>query len=455
MKRFQIAGITMLSLGTLTGCPSTYIGNIKFSNEELCSKEYSKSDCLPQARYEDIQRFNLIQSRPLLSARDIKNLDTLSLAENVVTEVYPNSAGETASGITVSVDHPRAFNSNLIPSYLGRIFAADTDGKDILVPKFGNITYPRLDTALVEKVPTERLVHTKVKGIEEKQIQAKFSVNVSDIVAQSLTGTTLPFELPAKLKADLLEIVAGFSYKSSSKSLGNGVFEYVQLETEFLDKIIENLSKNELIHIRGTNKNLLSCLKSESFEPIAQTSSAVYVGDALNHIESDAIKLADESQIAEKLAISIVNRMEDPVSVDKKRIYGFITGVSILRTSGSAKVCSTLGADIGSVDSNIDPTDICQQLKATVTETVTAFYQAKKVSNNPDETATSANPITDEQIAVQAAAVSKKVTNAFAIGYAKSSAKDLSLSDHGSVLSIHYIPLIIPRLTAEIPTCNP
>jgi hypothetical protein len=164
----------LLFLTSISGCSNLYVGNVKFSKQEVCSKEYASSisewvpdfmefsgvhsDCLPPTSVANAQRYYFCRFRLPVSSEELDAVDS-------ATPTSPN----------------------LLKSVVGRTFiAGDVSTKHWAPPSTGNIFFIPSNSSSVAAMPTNRYVKSAISGIVERQTSINVGASAEGILTAAL-----------------------------------------------------------------------------------------------------------------------------------------------------------------------------------------------------------------------------------------------------------------------------
>jgi hypothetical protein len=388
----------------LSGCGSIYVGNVRFSADEICSKELASArnpdmGCMPPTRAENAQGFYLARFR---------------------LQVSPAEAESLLSG------QPAAPSVNHLPSWIGRIFVARSGEQDSSAevrwqaPPDGNIEFLPLSGAPEKKLATELQVKTDISGAVEKKLDASASFNPAEVVSSAMTAAGLvPAALPG-LHGVLSEAVAKVGFERTSLDAGRGTYYYVSMKSAQLDSLTSALARCGWRVSQAPGSQRSTFPGAELFALMNKVASGL----------SDCLADGADSPIDPNVKMLLASVARERGARSDARVFGMVIGAAILRTEGRSELCSRQ--------------DLSLLASGTATSLSTSACEALRLllNNFADKPGqTPAAPGQSQQAATLTPDQRKSLLMSLAFEYARSAYKAMQLYPHTSVLAIHWIPL--------------
>lgn len=392
------------SLALLAGCGSIYVGNVRFSSDEICSRELASArnpntGCMPPTRAENAQGFYLARYR---------------------LQVSPAEAESLLSGqaLAPSVNH--------LPSWIGRVFVAragEKDGQGEIrwqAPQDGNIEFLPLSGAPETKIATELQVKTDITGAVEKKLDAGASFNPAEVVSSAMAAAGLAPAAWPGLQEVLSDTVAKVGFQRTSLDAGRGTYYYVSMKSAQLDSLTSALARCGWRVSQSPGSQQSTFAFAELFALMSKVASG------LDNCLADGADSPIDPNVKALLASVARERGARPDA----RTFGMVIGVAILRTEGRSELCSRQDLSLlASGTSASLTTSACESLRLLLNN------HAEKPALAPTQTPQSqqTTTLTPDQ--------RKSLLMALAFEYARSSYKAMQLYPHTSVLAIHWLPM--------------
>lgn len=379
-----------------SACSSIYVGNISFTETEVCSEEYASrirtTGCLPPAPVANTQGYFLKRFRLSIPEQDGKNLAELA------------SKDEKSS------------KTNVVPSIIGRMFKAEMGaGNRVIVPETGGRISFLPDE--MNDVPTE-IVRMDLTGVVRKKIGLDTNLDAGALIDAAAKSTGL--SVPPAVKNQLTLYWA--AHKDSIDA-SSGSYYYASIEPKVLAQLARDLETKGYMIAQSPAQETQETEHwlSNSYAKVENLYAAVpsisYNKDSGNFDfgsdEKDGAKTNDS-------------------------VLGIVIGAAIIRTkAGRSELCSDM--ELGNL-SGIDPASNCGTLKTILEKFSQGKPWGELPNAAPDAAAAKATEKADQGAFLRA----------FSFSYANAKYKTLSIGDHSSLLAIQWLPIRrFPQLTVE------
>jgi hypothetical protein len=426
MKKLIAVGMLLLPFTSHAGVK---VGDIDFSYEEVCSKEYTGKrygfdtlGCLPPQRFVETQKYYFTKLRPPIGETEVKEIN--DKAQKI--EVENVSATGTSASNT---------DSNVAPSFIGRIFPFGEEFEEDRtkeVPADGQLTIPPLDYDIT-KLPTKVMLSTELGGASSSQRKMGLKIDVDGLVTTVLAQNPQLIKTKEILTKALKDVTASYEASQEATQSSLGKFQYVSIKSDVLDGIIQGLSDRCLIVTNVEKAKSTGASKEHSYS--CKTSQTPFSKDYNGFNTDDYLN-------------ALVKRMDQNNNNNlfghSASYYGLIIGAAIINTSGLSSKCTATSASIS--NTTFDPGKIfsCDDLAARINAKI---EEKKKQADesNPAEPASEAQKELVKMTSNEKEEVSKALAAAY-ISSKNSVLKNLKLDGHSTILSIQYIRISPPRI---------
>lgn len=379
--------LVMLAASTIcVACSSIYVGNVKFSETEVCSEEYSSrivsTGCLPPAPVANAQSYMFKRFRLPITESE-QELIGKRIEKN------PIENGQ----------------ENMLPNILGRIFIADHKEGIVTVPEAGGqITF--LSGELTH-LPTE-LVKMDMTGAAKKKISAGTEVDMTALIEQAANAANLT-KLSPETKSKL---AASLSFSKQSTDISTGSYYYVSIEPQALANLVEALWKEGYMvgqapkretadGYGGGNGSYQESLNSKAEIPVITYSTA----DHSFRINTRCLGERD--------------------CEPKQSAFGVVIGAAVIHTkSGNSASCTRREFSALSAASGVSAT--CQELQKIVSGAVSSVVSSVAATELPNK---------------EDAAKLPYFIQSLQFGYANTTLKTQDVGNHASLLAIKWLPM--------------
>lgn len=424
----KMIAVVMLLL-PFTSHAGVKVGDIDFSYEEVCSKEYTVKwfgfdtlGCLPPQRFVETQKYHFTRLRPLINETEVKGIN--DKAQDVIENV--SSTGTAASNI----------DSNLAPSFIGRIFPFGEEFEEDRtkeVPTDGQLTTPPLSYD-INKMPTKVMLSTELGGASASQRKMGLKIDVDGLVTTVLAQNPQLIKTKEILTKALKDVTASYEATQEATQSSLGKFQYVSIRSDVLDGIIQGLSDRCLIvtNLEKAKSPVAPKVYSHSCKPSQTPFSKDYNGFKTDDYLNALVTRMDQNNKN--------NLFGHPASY-----YGLIIGAAIINTSGLSSKCSTTSGSISNTTFTPGKISSCDELAAKIN---TKIEENGKQNNgsNPAEPPSEAQKEVGKMTSNDKEEISKALAEAY-ITSKNTVLKNLKLDGHSTILSIHYIRIAPSRVS--------
>lgn len=405
---------------TLTGCSTMYVGNIEFSKDQVCSKEYSSilgdlwpgvfsglnGDCLPPVPVANVQRYYFDRFRLPIYVDWSKDKGGSELDEE-------------------------------LSSIVGRVFAAGEIGDKEWAPtNTGNIAFLPLlneDVSAQDTKPLRVLkyVKTSIAAADERRREYNVVADAESVLKMALGNNSVFFD---KIKSkpgysDLIAGIIGFGSSKSSLNMSMGEYVYYSVEYNQLAQLIMLFNECDWTMIRETKTTR---------QGILGIGSGGYPFGRNDKDGNKVLKKCEMSDAGNEKGRSfddgVIRRLRRISELADKyhniEHIGMVVGVAVLRTrSATSLSCGSYFLGIGnkSGDSG-DSGGICGKLKDRI-----------------DKFVNGQNPGVDFNDVKEVIPSSVDLVSVVNAVYNGGAAKKMNMEDHASVLAIQWVPLDIRK----------
>lgn len=384
MKKATLAILAASSL--CAACSSIYVGNVKFSETEVCSEEYSTrlpfvyTGCLPPAPVANAQSYMFQRFRLPITENEQKNIE-----ETIKSGQY--SSGE-----------------NLLPNILGRVFVATEKGGEVIVPDAGGqITFLPGE---MDCLPTE-LVKMDMTGAAKKKISASTEIDMAALINQAAAVANIT-SLSSTTKNQL---AASLSFSKESMDTSSGSYYYISIEPQALAKLAEKLWVKSYMAEQAPERGRA--------EGIWLGNGSYKESISASGIPAISYDAADQTFTVQ--AECLDNAQHGCSSLAKGKVFGVVIGAAIIHTkSGSSASCTRNDFALLGTASSVSPT--CLQLENTIQGAVSSVV-ATELPKNED------------------AAKLPYFIKSLQLGYASATLKTQDVGNHASLLAIKWLPI--------------
>ncbi|MBI5919663.1 MAG: hypothetical protein HY849_09875 [Nitrosomonadales bacterium] len=381
--------LALLATVECSACSSIYVGNVSFTETEVCSEEYSSriksTGCVPPAPAANAQTYFFKRFRQSVPEADEKKLDKLDQKKSISS------------------------SDNVVPSLIGQVFRAqwNSDRSAISVPETGGQL--GLLPGELPGIPTE-IVRMDLGGVIHKKTSVDMQLDTGILIEAAAKSSGLV--LPPSLKNQL---TLYFQHTKDVIDASSGSYYYVGVHPQALAKLTNDLK--------------------DQMQPQA---SSITVQNWLWG-SSDKLDRLNGSSPELKLVNGNYTFKDEKKSGSKDDVFGIIVGAAIIRTrTGHSELCtSTDFANFKKTGVN-EPLSSCGALK-TLLEQASQGKPWEELSNTALVT-----PEVDKMPDADKANIQQAtLLQALSLHYnkAQSSDKTLDVNNHTSLLAIQWLPI--------------